>query len=655
MASGTITLTKTGNGNMSGQLLWKSVSNGTNANTSLVTVDVQLKRPTNAWTRGTWRGPITIGGTTTDISKFLEVKETWITVATASATVSHNADGSCSCRIYCKINGPTETSMAGTYVSCDTTVVLDTIPRYASIASATNFTDEDKTGPTIVYSNPAGDAVDYLQACISLDGSDDDVPYKDIPRTGTSYTFSLSEAERNTLRAAAPNSNYLDVEVYVRSSIGGNTKAYYVPSRMSIVNANPTINPTITDSNNVTRNLTGDPSTLVRYYSNAAITIGASVNKFADKIKSQKVTCGSKSLTANGTINGVESSSFVFTATDSRGNTETKTITPSTGQIKFVNYVKLTCNLENNIPDTNGSMQVRVTGNYFNGSFGAKNNSLSVYYRYRSSTGSFDEWIPMSMSRNGNTYSATASVTGLDYRTAYVFEAYAVDALATVYSASKTVKATPVFDWSETDFRFNVPVTLGDGAGSVRLTAQDNLDDIRTNGWYDWLSGSAPANAPSGTSTGSIYSMRVFSRGYACIQECCDTTTNRGCVIQRTLNDDGATPWEWVNPPMIAGYEFRTTERYNGKPVYATLVNYGVLPNKDNKNVLYRSMGSTGVVSCTAMLSDGNVLHAGVGRDRSITDAPTITLDCTFYNVRIITDGDASSVSAYVLVKYTID
>ena len=30
----------------------------------------------------------------------------------------------------------------------------------------------------------------------------------------------------------------------------------------------------------------------------------------------------------------------------------------------------------------------------------------------------------------------------------------------TVESISKTIKATPVFDWSETDFNFNVPVTV---------------------------------------------------------------------------------------------------------------------------------------------------------------------------------------------------
>lgn len=37
---------------------------------------------------------------------------------------------------------------------------------------------------------------------------------------------------------------------------------------------------------------------------------------------------------------------------------------------------------------------------------------------------------------------------------------------------------------------------------------------------------------------------------------------------------------EWFNPPMLIGKEYRTTERYQGKPVYAQCVKYpGVTPS----------------------------------------------------------------------------
>lgn len=42
-------------------------------------------------------------------------------------------------------------------------------------------------------------------------------------------------------------------------------------------------------------------------------------------------------------------------------------------------------------------------------------------------------------------------------------------------------------------------------------------------------------------------------------------------------------PWEWVNPPMVLGVEYRTTERYEGKPVYTLLFNAGLMA--DGKQV----------------------------------------------------------------------
>ena len=83
-------------------------------------------------------------------------------------------------------------------------------------------------------------------------------------------------------------------------------------------------------------------------------------------------------------------------------------------------------------------MSVNVTGNYFSGSFGVKSNSLKVYYRYKPTGGTYSNWIAMTPGISGNTYIATSTLTGLDYQTAYVFQSYAIDELATVYSSEKT-------------------------------------------------------------------------------------------------------------------------------------------------------------------------------------------------------------------------
>ena len=46
-----------------------------------------------------------------------------------------------------------------------------------------------------------------------------------------------------------------------------------------------------------------------------------------------------------------------------------------------------------------------------------------------------------------------------------------------------------------------------------------------------------------------------------------ESTDYPGCYYRMV---DGAQ--EWINPPMIDGVEYRTTEKFNGQPVYCQLV-----------------------------------------------------------------------------------
>jgi hypothetical protein len=63
----------------------------------------------------------------------------------------------------------------------------------------------------------------------------------------------------------------------------------------------------------------------------------------------------------------------VFSATDSRGNTNALILTPD-----FVDYVPISCVLGNSIPDASGKMTVKAYGNCFVGSFGKTSNSVKA-------------------------------------------------------------------------------------------------------------------------------------------------------------------------------------------------------------------------------------------------------------------------------------
>lgn len=330
---------------------------------------------------------------------------------------------------------------------------LNQIPREATIVSAPNFNDEQD--PTITYSNPAGNAVTALEACISLTGAKDDIQYRAIPKTGTSYTFSLTEEEREILRNGTQGGNSRTVIFYVRTNINGTMYHSVLYRTLEIVNAAPMLVPGVWDTNSDITALTGGDA-LVRYFSSVYFETGALALKGAT-ITSQSVTCGGVTVEgATGTIDDVQSGDFVFTVTDSRGNTATQSV-----HMPFVEYVTLTCSIGNSKPDTDGDFTLTASGACYIGDIAAAgSNDLYVLYRYKAIGGAFSDWMEMSVTSADNHYTATANFTGLDYRMTYIFQCKAGDLVTTATTDEVAIKSLPVFDWSGEDFNFNVPVSL---------------------------------------------------------------------------------------------------------------------------------------------------------------------------------------------------
>lgn len=230
---------------------------------------------------------------------------------------------------------------------------LPQIARAAKITAAPNFTDIEN--PTINYQNSAGNSVTTLQACISLTGSTDNISYRDIPKTGTSYTFQLTEAERNVLRAAAPNSNTLSVIFYIKTIISGQTFYETATRTMTIVNAAPSMaNPTYQDSNSTTTAITENNQKIIQKQSSLTIAIpAATAQKYATITKYQVTINGvTREQAAAGNMSwGVLDVSSNITATvkaiDSRGNSVTKSL-QITVEAWQQPYAVISCSRENN-------------------------------------------------------------------------------------------------------------------------------------------------------------------------------------------------------------------------------------------------------------------------------------------------------------------
>ncbi len=377
------------------------------------------------------------------------------TIASGSKNIKHNADGKKTFSYSFGVN--LELTISGVYVDTRNgsgTGTLTDIPRKATITAAPNFNDE--ANPAITYSNPAGTAATTLQACIAdKNGSTIYVPYRDISKTGTSYTFNLTTTERNTLRNATKNSNTLAVRFYVKTVIGGETYYSSLDKTLTIINATPTISSiSITDINTITKALTGDASNkIIKGYNNMSVSMTPAALKGAT-ITSQTIKCGDKTVSGtSASFANVETATFTFYVKDSRGNTKTQTVTKT-----LINYVKLTCNMDNTNPTVDGKMSLQLSGNYFNGSFGATNNTLTLQYRYKTNDGAYGSWINVTPTISGNTYNATVNLTGLNYQDTYTFQARATDKINTggINTAEKRVKSKPVYEWGENDFQFHV-------------------------------------------------------------------------------------------------------------------------------------------------------------------------------------------------------
>lgn len=392
-------------------------------------------------------------------------------LVSGAATIPHNADGTktFSFSIYQRI----DVIFSGNYItnaSGSGSGTLDTISKGATLTNAPHFNDEEN--PTITYKNPAGEAVNTLQAALKF-GEEEPVIYKSLNKTGTSYTFNFTDAERKLLRQQVVSGNSREVKIFVITTIGSEMYYSSLTRTFSIINNKPTLSPTIYDNNATARNLTGDSTgqTLIAYVSNVKVTLNPAAYKEAT-ISGSKTVCGSHTLSGSaGTIYGVDSGLFTFSTVDSRGNAIAIDKTYS-----MVSYIPPTCHMTVEPPSAGGSIRLYIKGNYFNGSFGAQSNSLTVQLRYKTAGGTFGAWETLSAGKTGNTYECIYfASSGFDYRNAYVFEARATDKIQSVSYTAEPVRMLPLFDWGENDFAHHTNVILDNNTG-LRSTYADGTD-----------------------------------------------------------------------------------------------------------------------------------------------------------------------------------
>lgn len=183
------------------------------------------------------------------------------------------------------------------------------------------------------------------------------------------------------------------------------------------------------------------------------------------------------------------------------------------------------------------------------------------------------------------------------------------------------------------------PAGYGLGGNAIDITGK-NLNDYTKWGVYYW--GGTHTNAPFDwgymeviPSNGESVTQVARKIGYV------DGTV--GIQVQRTMNKWGTWgEWEWDNPTMALGVEYRTTKRHNGKAVWVKSVDIGSLTTKNIEAFI--GTGCTEIVDThlNRMLSGVRV-------------TPWCNNPWCWVEIVVDTDKDYSSITAVLTVEWTKD
>lgn len=373
-------------------------------------------------------------------------------LASGQKVITHNNDGSR--RVAMKME-------AGIYTWAinkdgSGTFDLDQIPRASTIgASDANIGAKSTiivTRKSSAYTHSIAYKFGSLTGYVTADGG---ISSSEVKFDTTSVSWTIP----TTFYAQIPNAKTgtctLTIKTYSGSTQIGDAQTCTLTVTAPQAACAPSVSGTVVDSNDATIALTGDDSKLVRYYSTALCTITATAKNSASitdkKIGGAAVSGDTRS------IQNVEQNTVSFYAKDSRGYEATANV-----GFTLIPYVLLTNNSSGQRTDpTSGNAKLAIKGDFYNGSFGAVDNALSVKYRIAPAGGSYGDYVDVTPTTTGDSYSATVPLSGLDYEMKYNIQIVAADKLSSVTKTVVIRRGIPVYDWGKNDFAFHMPVYVG--------------------------------------------------------------------------------------------------------------------------------------------------------------------------------------------------
>lgn len=389
-------------------------------------------------------------------------------VTSGTTTVLHNDDGTKT--ISAEVELWTDSgAYLPVYISGSGQVKLTQILRESTISA----TDANIGAVSMIAVNRKSAAYTHsirytfggLSGYITADGS---VSASEAMLSSTYIGWTLPASFYAQIPAAKSGKCTLTCKTYSGSTQIGSAKTCTLTCVAAESDCAPQVTASVAASDAITATLTGSSTKLIRYCSDALCTISATARNSATlrrkRIAGQVIDGTSR------TISAIEADAVTADATDSRGYSTAVTV-----PVDLVPYVKLTCRASTvRETPTGDKVMLYISGSWYNGSFGAADNTLTLKYKVDGASA----WTAVTPTLTGNTYSAQMELTGVSYNETHTLSVAAADKLSTVHVSDTIKRGVPVFDWGEHDFESHVPVIAP--AASIALTGgTDNAGYVR--------------------------------------------------------------------------------------------------------------------------------------------------------------------------------
>lgn len=410
------------------------------------------------------------------------------TIQELSRTITHNNDGSSPTKTVATSWSASFGGGGNTFAS----IKMPKIDRYPMITSAPNFNDEEN--PTISYSTISGFSNAKYSACISLTGAKDDIPYREVELNAGSYTFELTEEERNTLRNAVPNNKSLNVTFFLRTSVNGTDYHSTSTKVMTIINAEPTFTSSFEETDaNVIRVLGSSVSKIIKNASDIKVTVVPTALKGAT-IKSVEIIHGTFDVVLTASpyelVLTAITDTFKIIVTDSRGYVVDETITK-----ELIDYIPIEISQYSfkRVNPTSSNLYLNATIKYKQQTFETTENIPTLQWKLGSDgtlKGISDEDYSIDTTNNEITIYNLLLEDVLPYTQQGKLYLLVNDLLTSDTENQLVIVGIPVFDYGEHDFQVNGDLFIADRNRQNKVNLLEMINNLREVTLYDNTSGS---------------------------------------------------------------------------------------------------------------------------------------------------------------------